>query len=124
MKRILLVEDDRNLSRSMDIMLTLEGFEVITVYNGDEALNKLFRKPFDLLITDIVMPYLDGLELIRKLRSINRNIPVMVVSGKLNEELSESLRQMDVRFVLPKPIKPFEFRQMISCILEVEKTPL
>lgn len=124
MKKILLVEDDRNLSRSMDIMLTLEGFEVITVYNGDEALNKLFRKPFDLLITDIVMPYLDGLELIRKLRSINRHIPIMVVSGNLNEELNESLQELNIRHVLPKPIKPFEFRQMISSILAAEKTTI
>ena len=41
MKKILLAEDDKNLSRSVDILLTLDGFEVISVYNGEEALNKL-----------------------------------------------------------------------------------
>ena len=60
MYKILLAEDDKSLSRSIDILLTLDGHQVISVYHGDEALNKLMQQRFDLLITDIVMPQLNG----------------------------------------------------------------
>lgn len=114
MKKILVAEDDRNLSRSMDTWLTLEGFQVITVYNGEEALNKLLNQNYDLLITDISMPKLNGIELINRIRQINAFIPIMVISGKLNHELIDDLRKMSVKYILPKPIKPVDFRNMIG----------
>ncbi len=114
MKKILLAEDDRNLSRSMDTWLTLEGFQVITVFNGEEALNKVKNQQYDLLITDISMPRLNGIELINKIRKIDKTIPIMVVSGKLDHELIADLRKMAVKYILPKPIKPVDFRNMIG----------
>jgi DNA-binding response OmpR family regulator len=114
MRRILLAEDDRSLSRSMDTWLTLEGFQVITVFNGEEALNKLTSQKYDLLITDIAMPRLNGVELISQIRRINRGMPILVVSGNLNENVLFKLQEMDVRYFLPKPIKPTEFRRLIN----------
>lgn len=114
MKKILVAEDDRNLSRSLDTWLTLEGFQVVTVYDGKEALKKLLHHKYDLLITDIVMPQLNGMDLISQIRQINTELPIMVVSGKLNQELILDLQKMDVRFILPKPIKPMEFRRVID----------
>jgi len=114
MKRILLAEDDRNLSRSIDILLTLEGYEVITVHHGEEALNKLLQQKFDLLITDIVMPHLSGVELVYRIKQLNPALPIMVVSGKLNDELIEQLQGMKIRHILSKPIKPLEFRTMVE----------
>ncbi len=116
MKKILLAEDDRNLSRSIDTWLTLEGFQVVTVYNGEEALNKLLQQSFDLLITDIAMPRLNGMELIEKIRRLNPDLPIMVVSGKLNPRLLENLRLMNVKYILSKPINPTEFRKMIGSV--------
>ena len=116
MKKILVAEDDRNLSRSLDTWLTLEGFQVVTVYNGEEALHKLLHQKYDLLITDIVMPHLNGVELISQIRQINNDLPIMVMSGKLNRDLITDLEEMDVKFILPKPIKPVEFRKVIDDI--------
>ncbi len=116
MKKILLAEDDRNLSRSLDILLTLDGYEVVSVYNGEEALNKLCHQQYDLLITDIVMPQLDGAELISKIKLLNPDIPIMVVSGKLNEDLIEELKRYGVQHILPKPINPSRFRKMVGKI--------
>ena len=113
-KKILLAEDDRNLSRSLDTWLTLEGFEVDTVYNGEEALHKLLQESYDLLITDIAMPRLNGVDLISRIRDVTPRLPIMVVSGKLNEELMQQLRGMAVDHMLPKPIKPLEFRKVIG----------
>ncbi|GAB4373153.1 MAG: hypothetical protein Kow0042_16880 [Calditrichia bacterium] len=116
MKRILLAEDDKNLSRSVDILLTLDGYEVISVYNGEEALNKLCLQKFDLLITDIVMPHLSGKELIREIRRINPHIPIMVVSGNLNNGLIEELNRFGVYHILAKPIHPPLFREEVQKI--------
>lgn len=114
MKKILVAEDDRSLSRSLDTWLTLEGFQVVTVYNGEEALNKLLQERFDLLITDLVMPRLGGVELISKVRQVNLDLPIMVVSGNLGNRIIKEIREMDVHFVLPKPIKPAQFRKVIE----------
>ena len=114
MKRILLAEDDRSLSRSMDTWLTLEGFQVVTVYNGEEALVKLTQQKYDLLITDIAMPRLNGVDLIAKIRNMRPGLPIMVVSGNINTSILANLQEMKVRHILPKPIKPNEFRRMIN----------
>ena len=118
MKKILLAEDDKNLSRSIDILLTLDGFQVISVYNGEEALNKLLRQRYDLLITDIVMPTIDGVELISKIRFLHSELPILVVSGKLNDQLIEQLKNMEINNVLPKPINPARFRKMVQKIIQ------
>ncbi len=114
MKQILIAEDDKNLSRSLDTWLTLEGFQVVVVYNGEEALHKLLQSHYDLLITDIAMPHLNGLELISRIRSIMPALPILVVSGKLNQELVAKLRQGGVGHILSKPIKPVQFRKVIE----------
>lgn len=118
MKKILLAEDDKNLSRSVDILLTLDGFSVISVYNGEEALNKLFHQKYDLLITDIIMPNLNGMDLINKIRKFNPSLPIMVVSGKLNDELISKLETEGVHYVLPKPINPTRFRKMVQKVIQ------
>ena len=114
MRKILVAEDDRNLSRSMDTWLTLEGFQVVTVYNGEEALNKLVQNSFDLLITDIAMPRLNGVELISRIRMYSPQLPILVVSGKINADLISDLHEMSIDYILPKPIKPMEFRKIIG----------
>ncbi len=121
MKKILLAEDDRNLSRSIDILLTLDGHDVISVYNGEEALNKLCQQRYDLLITDIVMPQLSGVDLIDKIRKLNPGIPIMVVSGKLNDPLINQLESAGVQFILPKPINPSRFRKMVEKVFGTSK---
>lgn len=122
MKKILLAEDDKNLSRSVDILLTLDGFQVIAVYNGAEALNKLCQQKYDLLITDIVMPELNGTELISKIRKLNPNLPIMVISGKLNDMLREQLVKKGVQHIHPKPLNPSHFRHTVQEILKQTDT--
>jgi DNA-binding response OmpR family regulator len=117
MIKILLAEDDKNLSRSIDILLTLDGYQVVSVYNGEEALHKLLLQRYDLLITDIAMPNTDGVELISKIRLVNSALPIMVVSGKLSSQLIQQLEDMAIKHILPKPINPTRFRKMVQKIL-------
>lgn len=116
LKKILVAEDDRYLSRSLDTWLTLEGFHVISVYHGEEALNKLVNDTFDLLITDIAMPRLNGLELIGRIRRLHTALPILVVSGKLTTFLRDDLRRLGIQHILSKPIKPLDFRTVIESL--------
>jgi DNA-binding NtrC family response regulator len=118
MKRILLAEDDKGLSRSIDILLTLDGYEVISVYNGEEALNNLCYQRYDLLITDIIMPQLNGIELIQKIRKLHPQIPILVVSGNLTDEIINELQHQNIKKILPKPIDPVNFRKMVDSMFK------
>ena len=113
MKKILLADDDKNLNRSVDILLTQDGYETMSVYNGEEALQKLLQQKFDLLITDLIMPKLDGIELITKIKKFNVDLPIVVISGKLNKELLTLLKKRDIKYVVPKPVNPTRLRKMV-----------
>ena len=114
MKKILLADDDKSLNRSVDILLTLDGHQTIPVYNGEEALQKLTQQKFDLVITDLIMPKLDGIELISRARQINCEVPILVISGKLNKKLIQLLKKRNIKYVVPKPINPSRLRKMVN----------
>ncbi|MBQ8218021.1 MAG: response regulator transcription factor [Oscillospiraceae bacterium] len=78
---ILIVDDDRDIVESISIFLKAEGYEVLKAYNGLEALEKLNENPVHLMILDIMMPQLDGIKTLMKLRR-SRNIPVILLSAK------------------------------------------
>ena len=79
--RILVVEDDRAIADLIEIHLRDEGFEVTKVVDGSRALKVLDERPFHLVILDIMLPGLDGLEVCRRIRK-TRNVPILVLSAK------------------------------------------
>jgi DNA-binding NtrC family response regulator len=113
MKKILLADDDKNLNRSVDILLTQDGYETMSVYNGEEALQKLLHQKFDMLITDLIMPKVDGIELNSKIKKFKVDLPILVISGKLNKELIALLKKRDIKYVVPKPINPTRLRKIV-----------
>ncbi len=118
MKRILLVDDDKTLNRSVDILLTLDGYQTLSVYDGEEALQKLLHQKFDLLITDLIMPKIDGIELISKVRKLNSTLPIMVISGQLNNRLINLLKKQEIHYIVTKPINPTRFRKLVRRAFE------
>ena len=79
--KILVVDDDREIVESISIFLGGEGYEVLKVYNGIDALDILSDNEVHLMILDIMMPKLDGIKTLMKLRE-SRNIPVILLSAK------------------------------------------
>jgi len=79
--RILVVDDDIEIARAIDKLLTLEGYEVIKAYNGYEALDILTKEQVHLIILDVMMPKLDGLSTTLKIRE-KKNIPIIILSAK------------------------------------------
>lgn len=82
MFQILIAEDDRELRQLFAHVLIKNGYSVTGVSNGKEALEALDREKFDLIISDIMMPVIDGYELVRMLRECNDTTPVLMITAK------------------------------------------
>lgn len=82
MFKILIAEDDRELRQLFSHILTKSGYLTHSVSNGQEALDALDKDYYDLLISDIMMPVLDGYELVRLLRSSGNQMPIMIITAK------------------------------------------
>lgn len=77
-KKILVVEDEKNLGLLYQEELSKEGYEVLTANTASEALALIKEQPFDLIITDIRMPFKNGIELISEIMAMKRDIPVII----------------------------------------------
>lgn len=82
MYRILLAEDEEHLLETIKLNLELEGYNVTPVVNGKEALETFSKQRFDLVILDVMMPFVDGLNVCEKIRLENTNVPIMFVTAK------------------------------------------
>jgi len=112
---ILYAEDLKQLRDFMGIMLGREGHTVETADDGAIALERLGHDlaAFDLLITDHHMPRMNGLELVRCVRSMPFAGRIIVFSSELSEDVHDQYRQLGVDLILPKPIFPVTFRELL-----------
>lgn len=87
--KILYLEDDEDLSQTIEEFLEEEGFDVVSVHDGSAALNELYKQNFDLLILDVQVPKLNGFELLKSLRDANILIPAIFTTSRNSiEDLS------------------------------------
>jgi len=115
MKRILLAEDDNDMRRFLAKALVRAGYEVTDFDNGFSAYERLQEEPFSLLLTDIVMPEMDGIELARRATEIDPDLKVMFITGFAAVALSADNRAPSDARVLSKP---FHLRDLVN---EVQK---
>lgn len=92
--RLLLVEDDRSLAAGLSLALRNKGFAVNHVARGDHALLAVRTDPPDLMILDLGLPDMDGLDVLRQLRSTNRTIPVLILTAR--DTTSEKIAGLDL----------------------------
>ncbi|MBU3729947.1 MAG: response regulator [Beijerinckiaceae bacterium] len=115
LQRILLAEDDNDMRRFLVKALENAGFEVASYDNGLSAYNRLREEPFELLLTDIVMPEMDGIELARRATELDPDIKVMFITGFAAVALNpDSQAPKDAKILS----KPFHLRDLVS---EVQK---
>jgi CheY-like chemotaxis protein len=81
MTTVLLIDDESDVRDSVAKVLSREGFDVATAENVEQGLKLLGKRPFDVLITDVIMPGIDGVQAIRLVREINSDIKVIAISG-------------------------------------------
>ena len=105
--RILVADDDREIAGAIEKLLVREGYEVIKAYNGMEALDALVSNRVQLIILDIMMPKLDGLSTMMKIRD-SKNIPIILLSAK-SEDTDKILGlSMGADDYITKPFNPQE----------------
>lgn len=95
-KKILLAEDERAISRALELKLSLSGFEVELAINGEEALAKLKEKKFDLLLLDIMMPKVDGFSVMEEMKKRKDKTPIIILSNLSQEEDAKRAEEFGV----------------------------
>ncbi len=118
MKKILIIDDDRVLRQTLAAALEVEGYGVSEAADGREGLNKALKGGFDLVVLDVIMPFMGGLEVCRKLREAGRQVPVIVLSGKKKKEIDKVLGlELGGDDYMTKPFGADEFIARVHAIL-------
>ena len=119
-KKILIVDDDAELARMAQIAIEKEGYIVITATGGREALERVTAESPDVVVMDVMMPEMDGFELLGRLKdnAATAAIPTIMLSAR--GEYSNVLkgREAGVDFYIPKPYNPYELTGIIQRIFE------
>ena len=111
MPKILLAEDDNDMRRFLVRALNNAGYEVVSFDNGRSAYERLREEPFELLLTDIVMPEMDGIELARRATEIDPDLKVMFITGFAAVALNAASQAPKDSKVLSKP---FHLKDLVN----------
>ena len=118
---ILLVEDEELLRAGVQEVLEIQGYKVITAPDGEQALACLAAQTIDLIITDLVMPKMDGVDFVKQLRKIKPDLPVIVVSGSTRNIMQrygiDSIQVPGANASLPKPFKSVDLIEQVRQLL-------
>jgi CheY-like chemotaxis protein len=118
-RRILIVDDDKKLLNLLSTMITMMGFEVTSTESGNEALNHFKKKPFDLVLTDLNMPGMDGWGLARHIKSLSPDTPVVLTTAEARKCVFEKIENSAIDLVLFKPFGIREFQKMVQKVFYI-----
>ena len=121
MFKILVVEDDRDLNRSVCYFLNHSGYEAVGCLSADEAYDEMYRNTFDLIVSDIMMPGTDGYELARTVRSLNEDIPILFMSARDDLASKRKGFRIGIDDYMTKPIDLDELFLRIGALLRRSK---
>ena len=110
--RVLIADDEEGIRESLSLILS-EDCEVAFASDGEEALAKLLKQPFALVLLDIKMPKLDGLEVLRRLKRARRRIPILMLTAYQSVEIAKEAVRLGALDYLPKP---FERNQILATV--------
>lgn len=116
MLKILLVEDDKDLNYLASTHLKMSGYEVVSSFNGIEALNKMEESKFDVVISDVMMPLCDGYELARQIRMTNQEIPIIFMSARDDKPSKQLGYKVGIDDYITKPFDLDELVLKISAL--------
>ncbi|MFQ6830296.1 MAG: response regulator transcription factor, partial [Acutalibacter sp.] len=112
-KNILVVDDDREIVRAIALNLESEGYNVFKAYDGMEALDLAMTKDIHLILIDVMMPKLDGLSAIMKIRE-RKNLPIIVLSAKSEDSDKVIGLSMGADDYVTKPFNPMELTARVK----------
>ena len=101
-KRILLVDDEPELLKAMRIRLASWGYDVLTATNGKEAIQLIKKEIPDAIILDIMMPEMDGIEALKRIRRFNKKVPVFMLTAYPSQERMQNTESLGISAFIPK----------------------
>jgi two-component system cell cycle response regulator len=118
-RTILLIEDDPLSARLVDLILKSEGHQVIMVQDGSRGLEIAQNTPLDLILLDLMLPGIDGFEVLRRLRADPKtaNVKVVVVSAKSQPADKEKAAELGINYYLTKPYRKVELLEVVRSLL-------
>lgn len=114
---ILIAEDDELILKTIEHKLLKEGHEVILTRNGKEAIETIQEKEVDLAITDIMMPFASGIEILSAIQGMGKNIPVIMLSSMGQEEVVLNAFDLGAADFIVKPFSPSELMLRVKRFL-------
>ena len=106
---ILIIEDEEQLCRSMAEGLRMDGYETDTCFDGEEGLELCMTENYDLILLDLNLPGIDGLEILRQFRTFNTNTPVLILSARV--QIQDKVEGLDLG-ANDYLTKPFHFEEL------------
>ena len=121
--KILIVDDELSMREFLEIMLTKEGYQVVTAESGERACDILDHEDFQLVVTDIRMDGMDGIGVLKKVKAINSDTPVVMISAFSSAENAvEAMREGAFDYV-PKPFKVKDLKRVVKEALKSAMAP-
>ncbi|MCM1055447.1 MAG: response regulator transcription factor [Bacteroides sp.] len=121
MFKILVVEDDRDLNRTVCSFLSQSGYEAAGCLSANEAYNAMYADSFDLIVSDIMMPDIDGFELAKAVRALNEEIPILFMTARDDLASKQKGYRIGIDDYMVKPVDPDELLLRIGALLRRAK---
>ena len=121
MFKILVVEDDRDLNRTVCSFLNQSGYEAVGCLNATDAYDTMYDTVFDLIVSDIMMPDIDGFEFAKNVRALNENIPILFMTARDDIASKQRGFRIGVDDYMVKPIDLDELFLRIGALLRRSK---
>jgi two-component system OmpR family response regulator len=115
---ILIIDDDKEICDYMETFLTRDGFYVKTLTMPQAALEEVRSGRYHLVILDLMMPKMDGIELLGQIRKVDTDIAVIIFTGYPSLETAVASLKLDVVDYIKKPFNPDEFKEVIDRVLK------
>jgi DNA-binding NtrC family response regulator len=113
---VLVIDDDQDIREYLQDFLNAEGFEVTTLADPTAAVERIRDEVFHLVVLDLMMPKLSGLDLLQQIRAVDDDIAVIILTGYPSLETASASIQHEVSAYIHKPFTPAEFREVIARI--------
>ena len=118
MNKILIVDDSKDIRDILSKVISLMGFEAAVASNGNEALNLFLTNSFDLVLTDLEMPDIDGWTLALHIKDKSPNTPVVLITGSEKEAVMERLKGSSIDSILFKPFMLEDIQKTVQIMLD------
>ena len=114
---VLVIDDEKNIRTTLQQVLESAGYEVATAVNGEDGLSKLSKSRFDMVLLDMKLPGMDGIDVLRRMRETNYETPVAIITAYGTIENAVEAMKLGAVDYLRKPFSGSEIKELVERIL-------